>query len=193
MRLLTDTSTETIDSGAKSGESSVESTSTKPEILLNKSASQPFPCQRFKVKGSWSEGASQTVGSTLGPAIDSSGFKSTEKQMKRPRLMFGVAASGGCTKCAQLRRSLKPERGCTKCARLRKSLKCEIANLKKAKVRERKTFEKEVNALNNLHSRLEGTIKFTQEVCSSYKNECEELKKRNQMLMAKLLKELTIF
>ena len=96
---------------------------SKPALLLSQSASQPPPSPRSNSTGSLSSGATQPVGGTMGPAVEPS-----RKPAKRPRTMFGVAASGGCPKCEQVRRELN----------------CEIANLKKSRVVEKRKLEQEI-------------------------------------------------
>ena len=112
---------EETQSPAKSDKSFSGKKQSKPALLLNQSASQPLPSPRSKATGSLSSGASQPVGGTLGPAVEPS-----QQPAKRPRPMFGVAAFGGCPKCAQVRRELN----------------CEIANLKKSRAVDKKKWSK---------------------------------------------------
>ena len=136
---------------------------SKPEILLNQSASQPLPSPRSCV-------TSKPVGDTPAPAMDYKGNKGSLLPAKRPRLVFGFAASGGCNKCSQLRESQNRE----------------MANLKRARAEERRNLKKEIGELKGRCLRMEETIKFTQAVCCNFKEDCEGLKQKNLKLMVKL-------
>lgn len=169
-----------VENKAKDGESSssLGNKSTKLGVLLYQSASQPLPSTQLKSGGSESGDASNPAGGTPSPGTDSAGLKGCRLAAKRPRLVFGVSASGGCTKCAELR----------------KSQSWEIAKVKKAASVERRNLQNHIAELKACNLRLEGTIKFTQGVCKSFKDECDELKKKNGKLMVKLtnIKEILI-
>ena len=141
------------------------SESTQSQAKSDKSASQPVPSLISKTTEIISSISSQPVGGTLGPASEP-----TRKPAKRCRPMFGVAAKGGCPKCAQVRSELSHE----------------IGNMKKFRGADKRKFEQEIAELKKKNMRLDETIKFTQGVCSRYIKECEELKKNNFKLLVKL-------
>ena len=158
--------------GAKTGESLFGTKPSKPATLLEQSASQPSPLPQVKSTEVKPDGGSEPLEDTLGPVINSSGCIGTQIPGKRPRPAFGVAAFGGCSKCAQLKRKLN----------------CDIANMKKTMRIERSRYEEEIAKFKINQERLEKTINFTQDVCTRFQGECDELKRKNLKLMVKVNK-----
>ena len=90
-----------------------------------------------------------------------------DRASKKPKLVYGLAAFGGCNNCKKIKTKVSYD----------------IAMVKKKASTERTKYEKKIK---ELHDNQDQKAAFAQNMCIFFKNERDELKKENLLLLKKI-------
>ena len=120
------------------------------------STSQPIPSKPRLAAVIEKEGGNNCIDGDL-----------VDRASKKPKLVYGLAAFGGCNNCKKIKTKMSYD----------------IAMVKKKASTERTKYEKKIK---ELHDNQDQKAAFAQNMCIFFKNERDELKKENLLLLKKI-------